>query len=72
MNTTVDYPVAGYSNDHCGSNVNNLLLNDVYTDSDLALRVCLSIGMSHVTILSAIQVHQFFVMFQGIMNNPVV
>jgi hypothetical protein len=28
--------------------------------------------MSHVTILSAIQVHQFFVMFQGIMNNPVV
>jgi hypothetical protein len=27
--------------------------------------------MSHVTLLCAIQVHQFFVMGQGIMNNPV-
>jgi hypothetical protein len=34
-------------------------------------RVSLSIGMSHVTILYAIQVYQYFVIFHGIMNNPV-
>jgi hypothetical protein len=31
----------------------------------------LSIGMSHVTILSATQVYRLFVMCQGIMNNRV-
>jgi hypothetical protein len=35
-------------------------------------RVSLSIGMSHVTILCAIQVYRFFVMYQGIMNNRVI
>jgi hypothetical protein len=34
-------------------------------------RASLSIDMSHVTILCAIEVYQLFVMCQGIMNNPV-
>jgi hypothetical protein len=34
---SADYPVAGCSDNHCDSNVNNLLRNDVYTESDLVL-----------------------------------
>jgi hypothetical protein len=35
-------------------------------------RVSLSICRSHITILSTIQVHQFYGMCQGIMNNCII